>query len=688
MELENKNINKTEVDKKENLEKLNNNQESQEINPESLQDFAEETQEKIETSAEKAIEGSIEDLEDSVKAIDPEESAEQGKKVLGVVNSKIERNASEAKKNVEKVYNGESLVDGKKMKDEYSEKDLEDLRSKTKEDYGNGLINEYHREAKTLEEHEVAQVKAYEALQEKIDSGVVKPDSINSDMLNFLDLREKGEISIENEEQIMSEVNKELNSFVEKGFINQEEKELISGESDKFLNIYKEAYLDADVEKIFSIVKDNARKLAYQTERDKQVFSGSDHGTRHILEGNMNMADKMLDSLGDRVTAKDKVLVHQIIVDHDLGYTVGIAQAKQSFNASKDHPIFSTKFVEDNKDYYVDKFGEDAYEAIKEGILQHSYVKSEYSTVTDEEKGFNFETIRSITSTVDALGVTAETKCPAFFREPAVVEVLQKIKLYNDTNEEGLTDEQMDKYKKELFAIADKEPNKKRKEAFHNAISNQFNGFIVDTTLGQFTGVLKDIQIVENDGKLIPHIKMDISQVQALLGNLFGDKIALKSFTKAMEDFNVSEEVFIDMAEKINSIKESDSLEEKEEIMKGLKYSESMALFEFSSEFSEGSSEISESFSRLEKNSIRGEVNKLFKKIEKFDENKSFDVFSLINQFNNAIKEKLDLDDLTDIMEIQENIYLNRKNEEEFKKALKKLKHFTSKKEKEFMNIN
>ncbi|NCD01112.1 hypothetical protein EOL94_03415 [bacterium] len=688
MKIENKNINEEENKKNESLEEIKNNQESLEVNPENLESFANEVVEEIESSASDAVEKSVDDIKSSVEAIGgSEEDVEKGEEALKEVNEKIQESALKAKSSVEKINSPESVSQGEKMKDEYSKEDLEVLRAKQKEEYGEGLVNTFHKDARTLEEHEAAQTKAYEALQEKIDLGVVKPDSITSDMLNILDLREMPETSIEDESQIMGEVSKELDSFVEKGFVNQEERELIEAEAGNFLNIYKEAYPDADLDKILIVVKDNARKLAYQTERDKEVFSGSDHGTKHIIEGNINMADKMLKGLGDKITAKDKVLVHQIIIDHDMGYTVGIAQAKESFQASKDHPIFSARFVEDNKDYYIDKFGEDAYQAIKEGILQHSYVKSEYSTPTDKEKGFNFETIRSITSTVDALGVTAEIKCPAFFRQAEVIEVLQKIKLYNDTHEEGLTDKQMDKYKEKLHAIADKETNKKRQESFHNAIDNQFNSFTVDVTLGQYTGVLKDIEMVEKDGEVVPNIKMDISRAQALLGDFFGDKIALKAFKKAMEDFNVSDEVLEDMAEKITKLKETSSEEEKQKLLKSLKYSDGIASFEFSQDFSEGSSEVEEVFAKLEKTSIRGDINRVFRKLEKLEKTDFLGTTNLFTNFLNDIEEKAAAEDINKIIEIRKEIIGNLGNEEEFKNSLKELKNFKTKKEREFMEI-
>ncbi|HPZ09974.1 MAG TPA: hypothetical protein PL110_17925, partial [Candidatus Eremiobacteraeota bacterium] len=413
-------------------------------------------------------------------------------------------------------------------------------------------------------------------LDEKIESGIVRPDSIDDDMLLQLEVRDYPDI--ESFSGIIFYINKELNELVDKGFIKPDEAGLISQEGEKFVELYREAYPNAKITDIAQLAMDNVRKLAYQTKRDKYVFSGSDHGTRHILEGNMRMADRMIESLGDRVSAKDKVLIHQIIIDHDIGYTVGVAQAKESFEASKDHPIFSTKYIEAKKDYYIEKFGQDGYEMIKDGVLMHSYTKSEYNTEPDPRTGLNKDIIRSITSTVDALGVTAEVKCPAFFRDPQVVKVLQKIQLFADTHGGKVTPEALAMYKDQLRQIADKEPDETRRMGYHDAINNQFNPVTVEMTLGQYTGVLNDITFREKDGHLKPVVIMDISETQAILGNLFGDTASTKAFVKAMEDFGVSKEDIANMARKIKDARSSGTLEE---INPELMFESDKAIFKF-----------------------------------------------------------------------------------------------------------
>ncbi len=573
------------------------------------------------------------------------------------------------------------------LKDNYTPKQLGELRAKTKENYGEGLVSKHHKGVETLAGHEAAQKDAYRALEGKIEAGVVKPDSIHSDILNRLELRDNPEIRVENVSQIAERTSSELKDLTEKGLIKEDEAALIQAEAEKFTQIYVEAFPDAYPQQVFKVAMDNIRKLVYQTERDKQVFSGSDHGTRHILEGNMKMADRIIESLGDKSSSKDKILIHQIIIDHDLGYTIGAAQAKESFDASKDHPLFSAKFIEANQEYYTQMFSKDGYEVIHNGILQHSYPKSEYGTPTNPEKGFNPDIIRSVTSTVDALGVTSETKCPAFFRNPESINVLQKVKLYADTHEGKVSPDTLAMYKNQLREIADKEPDADRRDGYYNAIENQFNPVTVEMTLGQYAGVLKDIKITEREGKMVPYVNMDISRVQALLGDIFGDKVAIKVFVKAMEDFGVPKEAMADMAKTLRQIKKAKTDKEKLPLMERLKYSSDKAVFEFAPEFAEVTSEIEKSFEKFARLTIRDKIRELSHNLELPEARTPEKIGLVFEEFNTAIGEQVDEEDLTRIMEIQKEIRNNIDTPENFDKTLENFNTFITKKEKEFMGI-
>ncbi|MBT4850395.1 hypothetical protein HON36_06135 [Candidatus Parcubacteria bacterium] len=676
----------------ENIEEPSQDQET-ELDLDQLADQAAESQENFR----EYVEATLEDLSDRAAEVDTmqqennniltsivesvggtEEDLKNGQAELLTVQQEIDEINTSHSEQIKEI---SSLIDRS------SEEELMELRAKTKEDYAKGLVSRHHKGAETIAEHEEAQLNAYEELQQKIDSGAVNPEAFHSDMMLYLNVKEKEIPEAVDTEQILAAISEELQEFIDSPEVSIEESEakLIERESSIYIKQYQEAYPEATIETIQSLVQDNARKLVYQTSLDKRVFSGSDHGTRHILEGNMNIADSMMDGLGDRVSAKDKIIIRQIIIDHDIGYAAGVAQAKGSFDASKDHPLFSTRYVEDNADYYIDKFGEEGYEMIREGILQHSYVMSEYPS-TDQIEDINRDTVRSITSTVDALGVTAEIKCPAFFRSTDVMRVLQKVKLYAEIHNGKIDTIMLDKYKEELRGIAGKEQNPDRRKGYLDAIENQFSPVTVDMTLGQFSGVVKGVEMMEVAGKIIPKIKMEISQAQALLGNLFGDKMSIKAFTKAMEDFGISKEHMAELGIVVRKIRETDSAEEKKVLMAELSFISDKANFDFGDSFSEASTEIEVVMEEITHISIRDEISAL----ERVLANPELDqqqVVEAIAKFNEDILDETDDEDRTNLSTITTSIQASYSNPEQLASSLQDLKSYITKTEKDFLGM-
>lgn len=431
------------------------------------------------------------------------------------------------------------------LKGEFSPNKVRGGAREATEIYGESLIRKFQQEAHTVEEQEEAQEKAMAEFNARVKAGLVDPQLIGADMTQELDVSKEALVTIENLDEVLPKIEAEIDSFVRKEFISLEEASSIKAGVKSFFNAYVTAYPDKSLETIFEVTRDNALKLCYQTKEDKSIFGGSDHGVRHIVEGNLKFARELMYALRRKdspVSPLESALIHQIIFDHDLGYACGYAAADQDPAMLNDHPLLSTKFIEDNQAYYTEKYGEEGYSIIRNSILYHSYPRSEYRSDQSSPEKPNPKLIRTITSTVDALGVTTETKTPAFFRKPESLKVLVKAKMALESmkQEDGSLPQAMEgKFRDELSAIAEKEPNQKDRGAFHHAIDKLFSPFVVDAALGQLTGVIEHVDLEERDGSLIPIIRMRISSLHALLGNLFGGKLEMKAFAKAMEDFGM-----------------------------------------------------------------------------------------------------------------------------------------------------
>lgn len=444
---------------------------------------------------------------------------------------------------------------------------------------------------------EATQEIALEKYQERIEAGevVLSGEAIAADMLSDLQLEASPEIEVGTLEEGKEAVRAELREFLEKGFINESEMALIIRTVEKFGDVYASAFAgkrfkegeimsaESLTQHAFEAMRDNARKIAFQTKKDKEVFSGSDHGTRHICEGCTHLSEQMMQSLAklEKVDFKeqDEVLIRQAIIDHDIGYTTDAAQAKGGFAASKDHPCAGCDFIEKNKEYYVQKFGEEGYETMRDVVLNHSYAQSEYTAGREDVKNedgqsdngvitYNRELIRSVVSSVDTMGVTSETKSMDFFRYPESIDILHDVKLYAETHDGEVDDEATARFKEALNEVVQKlvdsgRIQEERAKGYRSAIENQFNKVTAEITLGQFTGVVREMRAVETaDGKIIPEISMEMSRLAAIVGDTFGEETAIKGFNKAMNDFGLSkgqQEVFGETVAALKTEKDPDA---------------------------------------------------------------------------------------------------------------------------------
>ncbi|MFH1426606.1 MAG: hypothetical protein ABIG66_04250 [Candidatus Kerfeldbacteria bacterium] len=586
---------------------------------------------------------------------------------------------------------GGTVPEGASLRITRSEAELQALRDVElvgPEKYGKSLVKEHHRDNMTVGEHEQAQEKAMQAMQEKIDAGVIDPGSISSDMLRELGVEPGTEGAPDSFDSIIGSIRTELTKFRSEGYIpNLEEGVAIEKEIREYIDIYRESFPDAPPQKVFEVARDNARKLAYQTSRDKEVFSGSDHGTKHILDGNMKFANQMLDSLqkqGVDVSAKDKLFIHQIIIDHDIGYTVGAAQAKKGFEASKDHPLFSTKFVEQNEEYYKDKFGEDGYKMIRDGILYHSYPKTELNTPRSGPDAVNVDLVRSVTSIVDGLGVTAETKTPAFFQKPEAISTLMKLRLAMEAGATKDNPSLLDTYKADLREIADKEPNEKRRTQFGKAIDDFFNEYTAEVTLGHYTGVVQEVGVTMQGDKFVPHVKAKMSRIHALLGDMFGGKLEGQAFMKAMQEFGVESNEMNRFGLELEIARKNAIIREKP-----LQMRSETAVFEVDSRFIEETdnqyADIEAAISEVYGTSIRSEINSILDSFKKNPELARENVDEIRDRFIFSTTEKATADELKQIQTMIDG--LANPDPAVAQGAGDQLRHFLTAEEKKLLKI-
>jgi hypothetical protein len=321
-----------------------------------------------------------------------------------------------------------------------------------------------------------------------------------------------------------------------KGLYSQDEqaavKELVIG---KALEYLKEAGVKP--EDAMKLVRDNLIKVHHQQTVDHKAISGSDHGVRHVIQSNVAHTLHALDQVSN-VSPKEKLMAMQIMIDHDLGYTLDAA--KGDFGAAKDHPLASAAYLEmggQNSGIFSPE--EQAF--MRDAVLKHSYpfdlnrpLDFSDTVPPGETLTAKRQAIANLISIVDAMGVTGDTKCPALYRE-----VLSKADLERLANSDGPA------VKQELHgiidqAVTDGKISREVAEGYHQALDYDVSKFgAKNMILPQFGGHLLGTEMKPADDgdpkHFTLHLDFGVSEdIRVLSGIIGGDSV--KAFGKMVGD--------------------------------------------------------------------------------------------------------------------------------------------------------
>lgn len=393
-------------------------------------------------------------------------------------------------------------------------------------------------------------LKSLKENKETQPNSKVNPQAIYADMIRALKVDDESPVLILSRDELLAEMKAELDNMThlqkvehQHGHghhLKRKETEQIFEEVKTLSILYKKAYPEKSWQEVFQVVRDCSRAIVFQVIRDRSVFCGSDHGVLHILKS-IEMEEMLLKGIPD-ATIKDRLLCHIGTIYHDIGYTLSVSQ--KSFGAAKDHPLFGARFIEVNQKYFDHYFGTEERKALFEVILYHSYPKDEFGI--DKKASFNPALVRTLTSTVDALGATFDTKMQTLWRNPQAVKVLQKVKMRCEMMlKHGERPNWFKEYQEELKALVKGKYEKKPHflDSFNKAIEHSFNTMTTKTTFQQYAGIIQNVEMVrhpDDKNKKVPHITLGVSQTAVVLSSLFGNEVALAAFEKIMGDFGIA----------------------------------------------------------------------------------------------------------------------------------------------------
>ena len=158
-------------------------------------------------------------------------------------------------------------------------------------------------------------------------------------------------------------------------------------------------------------------------------LTGSDHGVKHLIQGNVRFTTQIAEKL--QWSARDRVCLRQMAVDHDLGYThaalqrfsmhkEGIPLDNGYYGLVKDHPLYSSAYFEAHRPEYEEYFGKHAARSIGLSILDHSEIKGH---LRDQDPA---KRMQALFCRIDCMAVSADLKNAPAFMHPKVLVAMSK----------------------------------------------------------------------------------------------------------------------------------------------------------------------------------------------------------------------------------------------------------------------
>lgn len=482
-----------------------------------------------------------------------------------------------------------------------------------------------------------------------------------------------------NAEKIRQNIDDLLDSYVSEKHISSEYAERIADSVKEYVGLLSQAQQegglksDLNAEDVNTIVRDIVKKVVYQNKESSKRALG-DHGVRHIIDGNIAEAMKIVEAYNEShpdkpLSAADKIKIMTVHFNHDMGYTVGINRT--GFESPGDHRYFSQKLFDSDRAVYGKMFEEDDLDQMSEMIRTHDETETDFSNAPLES------TIRLS----DNLGLFHDSKLPEiFYDSPENLALLQKIYIAREAGQSisGL--------QRELVAHVQKQPDldENTRAALVNAAGEVFKGS-PEFILGMFAGKLDGYRM-EADQMIVRLRESDMhKQIQELFN------LNQKQFIKLLSIYG------IDLKKLGKKFDEYVLTDEKT----GVKYVElpptgdmiKPLRFEFHPEdpidkdprnehVREKFAETQEEWTRI---NIREEIRGFATQLETPEKRTVENVDNLMNGFRSVAGDRFDPEDMKSIAALNMELRSSLDDEKAFENSLTKLKLFLTKAEKSFL---
>jgi hypothetical protein len=492
----------------------------------------------------------------------------------------------------------------------------------------------------------------------------------------------KGESFSENSEIINDNVRNLVEAYIGEAKISPEYGEKIRKSTEDYVNLISQAQKEGSLAEnlkasdIQKISEDIVNKMVYQNRESFKRGLG-DHGVRHIIDGNIAEAMKMVDEFNKanpekQLNSLDRLKIMTIHFNHDMGYTVGVN--RKGFESTGDHKYFSQKLFESQEEMYGKLFGKKDLEQIGETIKTHDEAQ------TDFEK----QPFESIVRLSDNMGLFHDSKLPEiFYSVPENMAVLQKIDLARKAGQsiDGLKNELKNNVMKQEGLDED------TRKALLNA-AEEINKMAPDFNLGMLAGKLDGYEM--QGSKMVVNIRE--SDMHKQIQELF--ELNQKQFVKALDSYGIKLDKMGTSFDQYVKTDENGTKYVELPVSEGKPALRFNFLPENLNEQDNRNAEVKKKFAETATEwagmNIRAEVNSAMKELKELKETRTSEnidniSFELQAQLDDS---KLSTKDREQISGLMDGLKNSLNNEEEFIKKIDQFGKFLTEREKEFLAVN
>jgi hypothetical protein len=255
-----------------------------------------------------------------------------------------------------------------------------------------------------------------------------------------------------------------------------------------FVNRYSQNLRDSFAEKnggrhmsasdAYGLLVRNVAKLALQEHAATECLLGH-HGIEHIVTHNMRVAQTLFRKLqenGCQITATDRLLIDQAMIDHDIGYALIADDVRERGLQGQEHshPVVAAKLVRESRGHSpLDSiFDESDWSGYHQAVLRHAAPDKEQhlgfllvDSPDPQQRNHNLEVAVRLADTSHALD---EHKLPPLILDhPQTLSTLRLIQTAGELNRPDLIKLAQQNLQREIQSRCDLSATKK--EAFQHA---------------------------------------------------------------------------------------------------------------------------------------------------------------------------------------------------------------------------